>query len=59
VSSPYAQQRLAEPARRRRLRVTGVNGFLAAVAGAAIVAVVSWGLSLLLRDPKPTRPARP
>jgi putative membrane protein len=36
-----------------------VNGFLAAVAGAAIVAVVSWALSLLLRDPKLTRSARP
>ena len=52
--------------RRRRLRWAGkldlpfhVNGFLAAVAGAAIVAVVSWGLSLLLRDPKLTRHARP
>jgi putative membrane protein len=29
-----------------------VSGFLAAVAGAAIVGVVSWGLSLLLRDPR-------
>jgi len=28
-----------------------VSGFLAAVAGALIVGVVSWGLSLLLRDP--------
>jgi putative membrane protein len=29
-----------------------VSGFLAAVAGALIVGVVSWGLSLLLRDPR-------
>jgi putative membrane protein len=29
-----------------------VNGFLAAVAGAAIVSVVGWGLNLLLRDPR-------
>jgi putative membrane protein len=33
-----------------------VNGFLAAVAGAAIVGVVSWGLSLLLRDPRQRDP---
>ena len=29
-----------------------VSGFLAAVAGALIVGVVSWALSLLLRDPR-------
>jgi putative membrane protein len=29
-----------------------VSGLLAAVAGALIVGVVSWGLSLLLRDPR-------
>jgi putative membrane protein len=33
-----------------------VNGFLAALAGALIVGVVSWGLSLLLRDPRQRDP---